>query len=214
MMRVFTVCIPVLVLAASASATSVVIERDLTRASARGVASWSDRGVEVVTPEDALRLALPGEALAVTAGEMGGVAPAAGAGWVDLVDGQRLVGSPSGTPSDGESVGWEMESFGEVWAPLERVRRVVMPRSDADAASEAGRDGGWASRVDPLSDAVLLTNGDVLSGFVLSVEEEVAVERGDGSVSRAPLERCRRSVWRIRSRRPRGCSCGWRTGRS
>jgi len=185
-MRIRGVLIPAVFLAlaffgARVSASPAVLELDLSRTAIAGVASWSDRGVEVVTGSDELRTAAPGETLAVTAGDPGGVAPAEGAGWVDLVDGQRLVGEPSGTPSDGESIGWRVGPFGEVWVPLERVRRVVMPGAEPEA--------GWDDRVDPLSDAVLLSNGDVLTGYVLGAGDEVSVERADGSVARAPASR-------------------------
>jgi hypothetical protein len=110
------------------------------------------------------------------------VAPDPDRGWVDLIDGSRLVGEPAALASDGESFAWRHEDFGELRIGLDRVVRVVPPVAEGMERVAPG-DGG-----DPLVDRVSLLNGDVLRGFVASVGDEVVVELESGGVASAALE--------------------------
>ncbi|RMH29621.1 MAG: hypothetical protein D6692_03830 [Planctomycetota bacterium] len=108
------------------------------------------------------RPALPGEA-------------SSGVVFVELTDGQRLLGT-LGVSDDPNTIVLEARGLGRARLPLERVRRVARP--------------GAAWRVaDEPTDAVLLTNGDRLTGFVASLGSAVTIEPDAGPNITVPMDR-------------------------
>lgn len=111
---------------------------------------------------DQARPALPGDA-------------ASGVVFVELTDGQRLLGT-LGVSDDPDAIVLEARGLGRARLPLERVRRVARP--------------GAAWRVaDEPADAVLLTNGDRLTGFVASLGAAVTIELDAGPTTTVTMDR-------------------------
>jgi hypothetical protein len=97
--------------------------------------------------------------------------------FVELVDGQRIAVDVE--PSDQDEVlAGAAPGLGDARIPLERVARVARPGAP------------WRAPA-PITDTVLLTNGDELLGFVLAVGPLVSIEADSGAVSEVPLDRVR-----------------------
>lgn len=95
-------------------------------------------------------------------------------GVVRLADGRRWVGALSTRPSDDpDLLAWAHPEFGRMLIALEDMSGVTMPGS---------RPVGLASTDE---DMVAFINGDVASGFVVSIGDVVELESG-GDVSRTP----------------------------
>lgn len=96
-------------------------------------------------------------------------------GVLELVDGQRLVGSLDREhSSDDETVRWLLVGGGKAVVPLDRVLRVV------DDAARARLVPVPTEATD--EDVVVLLNGDILRGYVLSVSPVVSIEVASGVV--------------------------------
>lgn len=107
------------------------------------------------------------------------------AGWVEMVDGQVLPGSPT-VSNDGaaDRVAWSARLWGPVLIDLEGVQRVVVNARAAARVMQGSLERGAASE-----DRVVLINGDVLDGFVESVSgAAVRIESG-GEVRSIELAR-------------------------
>ncbi len=111
---------------------------------------------------DQARATLPGDA-------------ASGVVFVELTDGQRLLGT-LGVSDDPDAIVLEARGLGRARLPLERVRRVARPGA------------AWHASDEP-SDAVLLTNGDRLTGFVASLGGSVTIELEAGPITTVGLDR-------------------------
>lgn len=116
--------------------------------------------------------ALDGSVVAVT--EPSGRAPRARESWIELADGQRLVGSPLvlGTAqaaeisqaSDQPGLVWSTPLLGSVRIPLEALQRVVL-REQAESAP-----------LDELNDVVVLSNGDQARGLLERLWPDVVLD--------------------------------------
>ncbi|HRP63249.1 MAG TPA: hypothetical protein PK400_08155, partial [Phycisphaerales bacterium] len=89
---------------------------------------------------------------------------------VHLIDGQRFTGQPAiNIAGNSDVLEWDHPLIGAVRLPLDEIESVIFkrgfglpPLSPGAAAREA--------------DALLLTNGDVLTGFILSLNDPVSIE--------------------------------------
>ncbi len=101
----------------------------------------------------------------------------AGDRFVELADGQRWVGAPARSPLP-EHLGWKVDRVGVLGVPLEKVLRVRLG-SDAPALAFDENSEG---------DRLLLSNGDALSGLLVSIGEDVGFEvLGSSEATRLPL---------------------------
>lgn len=93
---------------------------------------------------------------------------------LSLADGQRFYGAPAG--GAGDIIRWTADGAGPIEVDLEDIDRIVLaPRLDP-GPSEA------------LEDVVILSNGDRLEGFVISLGDEVVIEV-EGRPVELPLQR-------------------------
>ena len=159
-----------------------VIDENLRVVPIERVLSVWNGGIEYETTAGSIRRELAGAVLAMTVTDEPGIVPSAGAGWVDLTDGQRVVGVPARRETtDGDTIAWNHDRFGVLWIALDEVRRVKAPGT---SSGETRALVPW----NPLTDRVLLRNGDTLSGFVLSIGEEIVVELDDGRTTSAIMD--------------------------
>lgn len=111
------------------------------------------------------------------------------AGWVEMVDGQVLPGSPT-VATDGaaggvvDRVAWSARLWGPVLIDLEGVRSVVVNARAAARVMQGSLERGAASE-----DRVVLINGDVLDGFVESVSGAAVRIESAGEVRSIELAR-------------------------
>ncbi|MEO1128472.1 MAG: hypothetical protein AAFX05_02055 [Planctomycetota bacterium] len=129
-----------------------------------GIGAVSPNAAADAVPVDALRARMRGEQQGV----------------IELIDGQRLPGSPSTTTGEAESVQWSHPKLGEFVLPLERIARIINPDASPALRLMLERD--------PVEDVVHLSNGDRLSGFVVSYANPVQIET-DQDVVEVPSER-------------------------
>lgn len=115
--------------------------------------------------------ALDGTVVAVV--EPSGRAPRPKTSWIELADGQRLVGSAlvlgSSQPADwavseGEGLVWSTPLLGSVRVPIGSLRRVVL--REAEAVAE----------LDELNDVVVLANGDRTRGLLERIWPDVVLD--------------------------------------
>lgn len=115
--------------------------------------------------------ALDGSVVAVV--EPSGRAPRPKTSWIELADGQRLVGSPlvlgSSQPADwavseGEGLVWATPLLGSVKVPIGLLSRVVLRESETVA------------EVDELNDVVVLANGDRTRGLLERIWPDVVLD--------------------------------------
>lgn len=86
--------------------------------------------------------------------------------FIELIDGQRIVGKFLGSDDQGQKLRFQHAALAEVTISLDKVARLSF-------------DGVQHSRPSPREDVVRLTNGDELTGFVLSVKEAgIEVQQG------------------------------------
>ena len=114
---------------------------------------------------------LDGSVVAIV--EPSGHAPRPKTSWIELADGQRLVGSPlvlgtsqpaDWTASEGEGLVWTTPLLGSVKVPIGSLRRVVL--RDAEAVAE----------FDDLNDVVVLANGDRMRGLLERLWPDVVLD--------------------------------------
>lgn len=104
-------------------------------------------------------------------------------GLLVLTDGQRFPGQRAA--ADGaETLVWRHPRLGRVAFPLDAIASVVL---DENALSKSPI-GASAAAAPDTRDAVLLSNGDLITGFLLSLGEPVSVETDAGPVA-IPSER-------------------------
>jgi len=118
------------------------------------------------------RLPLDGSVVAVV--EPSGQSPRPRNSWIELTDGQRLVGAPlvlgsaeaaALTEATAEpGLVWATPLLGSVRVPLEALRRVVL------------REGGQQAEVDELNDVLVLNNGDQTRGLLERLWPEIVLE--------------------------------------
>lgn len=182
--------IPLLALAAACSAQPespralrVLIDTDLDR-----------QLVELVSIDDALirYIDASGRAVTVPAASFVAIAPAEAwhsqrhthtitrAGVLELTDAQRLVGTPSVATAEDESLAWNHARLGLVSVPLESVKRLVMPRIMAPGQARP-------PLIAEADDALRLSNGDTLRGFVSAFGSDATIELDSGTVITTPM---------------------------
>lgn len=117
-------------------------------------------------------------------------------GAMELTDGSRIVGSLLPRPMEGELVAWVHPTLGRITLPLESVRRLALDAESARWQEPMGLAESRGSK-----DAMLLTNGDKLEGFIAAVQASGAAGDAaeqahvrievDGQGRLIPLERVR-----------------------
>ncbi|MEO1009245.1 MAG: hypothetical protein AAFX79_11825 [Planctomycetota bacterium] len=124
---------------------------------------------------------LPIDGGVIAIADASGVAPEPRGAWVELIDGQRIVGSPplpgdadARRPGSEDTLAWSSPLLGELALPIEAVQRVVLD------------DSATAAPLDELADVLVYVNGDVVRGIVEEIGDEVVVDI-DGMVDRVPL---------------------------
>lgn len=104
--------------------------------------------------------------------------PAAAA--IELVDGQRFVGTLDSTSPDGQVIRWRHAALGVVSANLERVRSITFQTDNAAPAANPA----------PQADRLRLTNGDTLEGFVSALSDKgVTLKPASAQAVTLPLDR-------------------------
>ncbi len=99
------------------------------------------------------------------------------AGWLQLTDNQRYTGDLM-TPASGaaeDRLGWRHEVFGALTFPFDRVRWFRRAGS-GEAPGTVGEEWRGAAERTPSQDTLLLSNGDVLRGFLERLSEPVRFE--------------------------------------
>ena len=98
----------------------------------------------------------------------------AGQGVVETAQGERLPGSLASTAGGAEVLSWEHPAFGRIDLALDQIMRVIMPDMANAALGKAPR------RSD--QDELVLANGDVLTGFLVTLGPRTAIETDSGVV--------------------------------
>ncbi len=98
----------------------------------------------------------------------------AGQGVLETADGDRLPGKLAATGGGAETLSWEHPSFGRIDLALDQVMRVIMPGVQGSAGMPQ-----WA-KTD--HDELVLANGDVLTGFLLTLGPRFSIETDAGVV--------------------------------
>lgn len=89
---------------------------------------------------------------------------------VHLIDGQRFTGQPAiNVAGNSDVLEWDHPLVGAVRLPLDEIESVIFRRGFGLPPLPPGA----AARE---ADALLLTNGDVLTGFILSLSDPVSIE--------------------------------------
>jgi hypothetical protein len=119
---------------------------------------------------------------------------------VELSDGRRFVGLPTGRAGDTETLEWKAAEFeSPLSIPLEDIRRVRLRPGTAPAGAATARD------------ALVLINGDVIEGFVESIGDPTRMDHDSGPVD-IPLERIAEVRLGGPERRPEGMRLWLRSG--
>lgn len=115
-------------------------------------------------------------------GKRGRAALATSGGLVELTDGQRFPGvrAVAGATSE-DALVWRHPRFGRLSLPIDRVLRALFSPEglallDVPGAAQGDRD------------LLLLSNGDAIAGFLVSVGDPIEIE-SDGQSVKAPAER-------------------------
>lgn len=148
--------------------------------------SWRaspDSAAAMAEPADTGEAAAPADARST---RLATAAERSGLGIVELVDGQRLIGSleTQGEPPPADALVWSHRSIGRVVLPLDMVRRVRME----------GPGVTMPATIDAAQDIVLLGNGDTVSGLIekITATEVWSTPKGSGGKGdpiRTPLGR-------------------------
>jgi len=170
----------------------VILTADLQRHSVSGVRFLPD-GLAFERDGRQERVPLDGSVIALT--EAAGHAPTPRGAWIQLNDGQRVAGVPAtdrtvadsagadspdaATPDAGPAVdasfAWSSPLLGELAAPMDAIRTIVL---DPDLP---------AAPFSELADAVVLINGDLRRGLIESIGRDVVLRDDRGSLERLPL---------------------------
>lgn len=170
-------------LASQASPDRVVIDAQLQRQTISDLRFAAGRIEFEIAGKPGL-LPLDGSVVAIT--EPNGHAPKPRHSWLELTDGQRVVGSRVVLPSvdaveramidsSVEVLPWSTPLLGDLRVPLEAIRRVVF-QEDAVLADH-----------DPLHDVLVLSNGDRTLGLVERLWPRIVLEV-DGQLRTIELE--------------------------
>jgi len=100
--------------------------------------------------------------------------------FIETVDGQRRFGKLV-PDEDPESVLWEHGTFGFVRIPIGKIRFIRLNEGTGLTTIDS-------SSQSMINDRVTLTNGDVLSGFVVALDDPILIDLGDRTVD-VPIER-------------------------
>lgn len=111
------------------------------------------------------------ESLALGSGGTGSAAPEPRTGWIEMVDGQVLPGSPGGA-AVADRVTWTTRLWGDIRINLEGVSRVVI---NPGASERLARGRARTGQGTATEDRILLINGDILAGFVESISGQRVV---------------------------------------
>jgi hypothetical protein len=99
--------------------------------------------------------------------------------FLELIDGQRIVGKFLGSDAEGQKLRFQHATLGEVTVELDRISRLAF-------------DGRAAARATPVSDLVVLANGDETSGFVAAIKDtEIVVQQTNATPLTLPRDRVR-----------------------
>ena len=95
-------------------------------------------------------------------------------GVLTTTDGERLPGQLASTGGGADTLSWEHPSFGRIDVALDQVMRVLLPgmRAVSSGSSRTGSD----------HDELVLANGDVLTGFLLTLGPRTSIETDAGIV--------------------------------
>lgn len=155
---------------------------------ARSVRLLSLEGRSVVFLDQSGRRRTEGDALVLLADPAPARTQSAATTYAELIDGQRLPGVLG--PGRSESIRWRLAIGVETPIALDRLSTLVLKPGAPLAPPTTG-------------DSVVLVNGDVLSGFVAEVGENVRVESG-GRVVEVPADRAASISFLNTRARPRG----------
>ncbi|MCA9293582.1 MAG: NPCBM/NEW2 domain-containing protein [Phycisphaerales bacterium] len=108
------------------------------------------------------------------ADQLARAAASAEAGFIETATGERLPGQLAATGGGADVLSWEHPSFGRIDLALDQVMRVVMPGMRAAAS--------MALTGEPEHDELVLANGDVLTGFLVTLGPRTSIETDAGVV--------------------------------
>jgi hypothetical protein len=157
--------------AGQASPDRVLIDAQLNRQLVTDVRFEGDR---VVYERGGQTESAPLDGTVVALVEPSTVAPRPRDGWIELTDGQRLVGMPVyltsaeaaeiAAASDQDGLAWSTPLLGRLRVPLEALRRVVLKETAATA------------EFDQLEDVLVLANGDRTTGLLERLWPDVVLD--------------------------------------
>lgn len=101
-------------------------------------------------------------------------------GYLETVTGARYPGTVEPTAATGDNVAWSHPMAGRLEVPIDSITRIITPQ-----AAEQGPP----VRRNANSDELILVNGDVLSGFLLSVGPTTSIETDGGKIVDLPIDR-------------------------
>jgi len=187
---------------------------------------WSQTGkLQRLPPGQVLAVLLPLSAPVAAQREPASSLPVAGAeqltsGLLALTDGQVFPGSVLPQATATEEVRWLSRQLGEVLVPLKIVREITLSPEVVASSRQPGRNSAVSNAtslpsenrqpLDPKAgqqadDQVFMINGDVATGFVASIGQNITVESGQAATE-IPIER----VNRVRLANPSVPSSGGR----
>ena len=102
--------------------------------------------------------------------------------FIELISGQRIVAVYTGAKADGQTLLFKHDLLGELAIALDQVSRLSFAR--------LSNEGAMVSSATPTSDQVEMTNGDVVTGFVISIKDAgIEVQQGDAKPFTLPRDR-------------------------
>lgn len=173
---------------------------------------WSQTGkLQRLPPGQVLAVLLPLSAPVTAQREPASSLPVAGAeqltsGLLALTDGQVFPGSVLPQATATEEVRWLSRQLGEVLVPLKIVREITLSPEVVASSRQPGRNSAVSNAtsspsenrqpLDPKAgqqadDQVFMINGDVATGFVASIGQNITVESGQAATE-IPIERVNR----------------------
>lgn len=101
-------------------------------------------------------------------------------GYLETASGARYPGTVEPTAASGDNVAWAHPLAGRLEIPIDSITRIITAQ-----AAEAGPP----IRRSATSDELILANGDVLTGFLLSVGPTTSIETESGNIVDLPIDR-------------------------